>query len=124
MSKNRENLRAAVARGNEQADARQGLADFGAASALQAQAQAAPSAPVLVPDPPKPKPTLRIVDGAIHYTDPTIDFGRSLFVDVDGSGRLVQVSKVCPKVAVVIAGAIVIEEMNLTVPMAGTFVRS
>lgn len=97
--------------------------------AALAAAVATPPAPIAIVPPPAPKMT--VTDRGIEYENPTIDLGHHVFAPVTATGAaaapgvpLMQVNKLRPSRALVIHGAIVIEEMRLTLPLAGNIVRS
>lgn len=59
-------------------------------------------------------------EGAIMLDHPTIDLGEHIFVGVPPA----QTKRLTPGCAYVFQGAIVIDEMNLILPLAGNIIRT
>ena len=67
---------------------------------------------------------LRVIvlgNGAIELVDPVIELKGDIFI---GEKRDIQTHRLTPKRAVIVNGAIIIEELNLILPLAGNFVRT
>lgn len=140
MSKHRQqpqhpNTQQALARAQETAAAR---AQFpqqaeGAEPIREAITPPAPVAPALAVVPP-PAPKVTVTDRGIEYENPLVSLGVWLHLAVtlnaakegipNPGGREEQVNRIRPKKALVVHGAIVIEEMNLVLPLAGNYLRS
>lgn len=92
-------------------------------AAPKAAAAPAPTVAETAPPPPVSTVTLNttglVLPDGIYLTNPRIELGGYLFVD--GLG---QVNRLRPKRAVIVAGAIVIEELNLILPLVGNYVRT
>lgn len=140
MSKHRQQQanQQALARANEMATSRAQLQQGAGVDEALREAAAetpAPPPPVLaVVPPPPPAPRITVTDRGVEYADPLISMGVWLHLEVTVNeakegipapgARPEQVNKIRPKKALVVHGAIVIEEMSLVLPLAGNYVRS
>lgn len=84
-------------------------------------AQAAAQPPQLPPSNAPSAPVVTIPSGALMLVEPVIELGAHIFV---GSPPTDQTNRLKPKKAYVFQGAIVIEELNLILPLAGNYIRT
>jgi len=90
----------------------------------QSPANVTPAEPV----PPTPKvepkaaePRVKFTAAGIELSHPMIELRYSLFVS---RSHAVNTSKVTPKRAIIVGGAIVIEELDLILPLSETIIRT
>lgn len=92
------------------------------------QAQSPANVALAEPVPPPPKVEPKVEEARVKFTAagielayPMIELRYSLFVS---RSHAVNTSKVTPKRALIVGGAIVIEELNLILPLSETIIRT